>query len=357
MHAKHPAGGRLFRMLRSSLLLLLVAVLLRLSSAAGEEKALRDVLFGSCLDTHEHPMLDRSLLLPRDLFLFMGDNIYADRVGPSMRERYALLKESSFFKGLRCKGELLATWDDHDFGKNDGGASYEGKAEAQSAFYDWLDEPKDSARRARVGVYDARTFGPVGKRLQIILLDTRTFRSDLQTAPKEKAKLGGRYMASSDESKTMLGAAQWAWLEEQLRVPAELRLVVSSIQFAAQVHGGECWGNLPHEQQRMMKLIQSTGAAGVIFLSGDRHWCEYSRIQPEGGYALHDFTSSSMTQKHARGTPTPNENRFLAKTYHEPNVGHLHIDWDAGEVTTRIMDVQGATQLEHKLKLSELRPQ
>jgi alkaline phosphatase D len=338
-------------MLRSSLLLL--TLLLSLSPA--EEKALQDIVFGSCLDTHQHPMLDRSLTLPRDLFLFMGDNIYADRAGPSMRQRYDLLKQSPFFQGLRAQGHLLATWDDHDFGQNDGGASYKGKAAAQAAFYDWLDEPKDSPRRSQQGVYHAQVFGPVGQRLQVILLDTRSFRSDLQTLPKDKAKLGGRYMATEDKTKTMLGATQWAWLEQQLRQPAELRLVVSSIQFAAQVHGGECWGNMPHEQQRLADLIHSTQATGVIFLSGDRHWCEYSRLQPAQGYALHDFTSSSMTQKHPRGTPTANENRFLTKTYHEVNVGHLHIDWAKGELTVRIIDEQGATQLEHQLQLSQLK--
>ena len=52
----------------------------------------------------------------------MGDNIYADKGGiPMMREKYALLKQSRFFQGLKNK-PILATWDDHDFGLNDGGS-------------------------------------------------------------------------------------------------------------------------------------------------------------------------------------------------------------------------------------------
>ena len=55
----------------------------------------------------------------------MGDNIYADKGGlPMMREKYGLLKQSRFFQGLRAKGALVATWDDHDYGQNDGGADY-----------------------------------------------------------------------------------------------------------------------------------------------------------------------------------------------------------------------------------------
>lgn len=318
---------------------------------------LGDILFGSCLNTADHPMLDRALTLPRDLFIFMGDNVYADKGGaPMMREKYAELKESRFFRGLRDR-PILATWDDHDFGRNDGGADYPHKVEAKTEFWNWLDEPADSPRRRQEGVYHARTFGPEGKRVQVILLDTRYFRSALRKVPKEEALLGGPYVALDDSSATMLGPAQWAWLEKVLREPAELRLIVSSIQFAPEVHGGECWANLPRERQRMLDLVGETRANGVVFLSGDRHWCEFSRIEGPTGYPIHDFTSSSMTQKHPRGTPTPNRNRFSETTWHLPNVGHLRIDWDAPRpsLTVRVIDEKGAAVMTHALELDALR--
>lgn len=318
---------------------------------------LQHIVFGSCLDTHEHPMLDRTLTLPRDLFIFMGDNIYADKGGlPMMREKYALLKQSTFFRGLRSKGAIVATWDDHDFCENDGGAGNPLKKEAQQGFHDWLDEPADSPRRKQEGVYDAHVFGPEGKRVQVILLDTRYFRSPLKRAPKEKALIGGPNVATDDTSTTMLGEAQWQWLENTLKEPAELRLIVSSVQFAAEVHGGECWANMPHEQQRLMEVLKRTKASGVIILSGDRHWCEFSRLDGPTGYPIYDYTSSSMTQKHPRGTPTPNKNRLLPKTYHLPNVGHLNIEWSNGDatITTQVIDVEGTTQIKHTVKLSAL---
>jgi alkaline phosphatase D len=154
----------------------------------------------------------------------------------------------------------------------------------------------------------------------------------------------------------MLGDAQWHWLEETLKQPAELRLLVSSIQFAAEVHGGECWENLPHEKQRLLGVLRRTKASGVIILSGDRHWCEFSRLEGPCGYPLHDFTSSAMTQKHPRGTPTPNKNRFLPQTYHLPSVGHIDVAWGGGDaqITVKVIDVEGGTQIAHTLKLSEL---
>ena len=45
--------------------------------AAQGTEPLQHIIFGSCLDTHEHPMLERTLTLPRDLFFFMGDHVYA----------------------------------------------------------------------------------------------------------------------------------------------------------------------------------------------------------------------------------------------------------------------------------------
>lgn len=320
---------------------------------------LRNIVFGSCLDTHDHPMLDRTLTLPRDLFIFMGDNIYADKGGlPMMKEKYALLKQSRFYQGLRSKGDILATWDDHDFGQNDGGSSYEHKKDAQKEFYDWLDEPATSPRRQQEGVYSVRTYGPEGKRVQVIMLDTRYFRGELKKVSKDKALVGGSYVATDDASTTMLGAAQWEWLESTLRQPAELRLIVSSIQFAPEVHGGECWGNMPHEQQRMMEVLKRTRAAGVVFLSGDRHWCEFSQVTGPCGYPLWDFTSSSMTQKHPRGTPTPNRFRSVPKTYHLPNVGLLQIEWSDSDaaITAQVLDVDGIARLEHRLLLSALLP-
>jgi len=315
------------------------------SAHAEESQPLENIVFGSCLDTHDHPMLDRTLTLPRDLFIFMGDNIYADQGGiPMMQEKYALLKNSRFFRGLKNK-PILATWDDHDFGLNDGGTECPIKKEAQIEFWNWLDEPANSPRRQQEGVYHSQTFGPTGKRVQVILLDTRYFRSPMKKVAKDKAMLGGTSVPTDDESTTILGAAQWAWLAKVLQEPTELRIIVSSIQFAPEAHGGECWANFPHEQKRLLSLLKGQTA---LVLSGDRHWCEFSRN------GIFDFTSSSMTQKHPRGTPTPNRHRIEPKTYHLPNVGHLHIDWAASSITAKIIGVNGETEIERTLLFSNL---
>jgi phosphodiesterase/alkaline phosphatase D-like protein len=318
------------------------------------------VAFGSCLNKTEHPMLDQALKLPMDLFVFLGDNIYADTTDiAELRAKYDALKQSRFFRELRKKATILATWDDHDFGGNDIGAEYPKRKESQAEFLRWLDEPEDSPRRHREGVYDARIFGPEGKRLQVILLDTRYFRGPLKKVPKSEQKLqGGPYVPSTDTASTMLGEAQWKWLEEELKKPAEIRLIASSIQFVSEFSGGEAWANLPHEKERMLKLLASTRAAGVLFISGDRHWVELSRMDGPSGYPLYDLTASAMTVPHPRGTPTPNKYRAVPTTYHDVNAGHLQIDWEQQDpqMALKIIDFRGATRIEQAIRLSELQP-
>ena len=313
--------------------------------------SLTRIAFGSCINTQAHPMLERTLTLPFDLFILLGDNIYADTTNAAvMARKYRVRKESAFFQALRKKAPVLATWDDHDFGGNDAGSNYVMRVESQKMFLDFMDEPADSSRRNREGVYDSYLFGPAGKRVQVILLDTRYFRSLLATGENNAMPSGGKYIPHPDPNVTMLGEAQWKWLEEQLRVPAELRIIGSSIQFISEFSGAEAWANMPREKQRMLDLLKKTKANGVLFISGDRHWAELSRLDRDRDYSLYDLTSSALTEEHKRGTPTPNRFRD-GPTFHDTNVGLMTIDWRAKgpAVQLQLFDVNGTVRIEKKI--------
>lgn len=321
----------------------------------GEPTPVSRIAFGSCINTNVHPMLDRTLKTQFDLFILLGDNIYADTTNMTVMERkYDTLKQSQFFRGLRRKAPVLATWDDHDFGANDAGAEYPMKAQSQKLFLNFLDEPADSPRRQREGIYDARLFGPAGRRVQVILLDTRYFRSLLATGENNAVPSGGKYIPNLDPAATMLGEAQWAWLEEQLRVPAEVRIIASGIQVISEFSGGEAWANLPREKRRLLDLLARTRANGVLFISGDRHWAELSRLDRPGSYPLYDLTSSALTQKHARGTPTPNRYRAHPVTYHDANLGLIQIDWArrGPRITLQLLDAAGRVRIEKAIDWS-----
>ncbi|TWU08159.1 endonuclease/exonuclease/phosphatase family protein [Stieleria varia] len=309
------------------------------------------IAFGSCIKQDlDCPILETISDQHPELVLFLGDNIYGDTSDIGLlRQKYAKLGDKPEFQRLVAAARVMATWDDHDYGLNDGGNDFEIRDESQAAFMDFWQVPQQSPRRKSPGVYDASVFGPPDKRLQVIMLDTRYFRSPLKKGEK---RVGGVYEPDDAADKTMLGEAQWAWLAKQLRQPAEVRLVVTSIQCIASSAGQETWANLPRERQRLFDLIKQTQAKGIVLLSGDRHWSELSRLDKSiVGYPLYELTSSSFNQNHPRGTPTENHYRADPKTYHRPNYGLIEIDWSGPSPSIRlqIRNLQSTVEIEKRL--------
>lgn len=338
-----------------------------------EKPPLARIAFGSCAkQDRPQPIWDAVVETRPQLFLFLGDNIYADTEDMGvMRAKYAQLADQPGFQKLRRTCPILATWDDHDYGANDAGVEYPKKRESQQVFLDFFGIPKDDPRRTQEGVYSAHVFGPPGKRVQIILLDARYFRSPLKVGfqPGEPGEgKRGKYVPNDDAKATVLGDAQWAWLEKQLRAPAKLRLICSGVQVIADEHGSETWGNFPRERQRLLRLIRQTGAGGVILLSGDRHLAEISRLAADradgAGYPLFDITSSSLNAP--SGNFTKARTRFaneinsyrVGLTYFDVNFGTVQIDWDAADplVRLQVRDEKGDVVLQQRVKLSQLQP-
>jgi alkaline phosphatase D len=329
------------------------------SFGAGDNKPLSRIAFGSCVhQDRPQPIWERIVAAKPELFLMLGDNIYADTEDMTqMRRMYAQLAAQPGYKKLRGACPILATWDDHDFGANDAGAEYPKKKESQQLFLDFFGVPKVSPRRKQEGVYSAHVFGPKGKRVQIILLDTRYHRSPLKKDPK-LPRNKGQYVGNDDPNATILGAAQWKWLEAQLKVPAQVRLLCSSIQLVAEDHGFEKWMNFPRERQRLFRLIRDTKAAGVIVLSGDRHLGELSVMNAGIGYSLYDLTSSGLNMGNQRWRQLEPSRHRVAILDRGNNFGVVRIDWDNADPLIRleIHDSDGEVVIRHKVPLSRLRP-
>ncbi len=319
------------------------------------DRPLTRIGFGSCIKQAQPAPIFKTVLKSRpQVFLYIGDNIYADTDDMKvMRAKYKTLAGNADFQKLRLSCPSLAVWDDHDYGVNDGGSSYSKRDASQVEFLDFWGEAANSPRREQQGIYDAKIIGPVGKRTQFILLDTRYFRGELNKGEK---RTGGPYYPLDDKRTPMLGERQWKWLTAQLRKPAELRIVATSIQLLASSAGQETWSNLPHERRRFLALLKSTAAEGVVLISGDRHWSELSALSDGVPYPLYDLTSSSMNQIHPRGTPTMNDHRLAKETYHRENYGMLLVDWDQADpsIVMQVLDVDGKTRIEHSIRLSEL---
>jgi alkaline phosphatase D len=334
------------------------------SIAIAEESAnvIDLIAFGACVHQDKPaPAFDAIADLVPDLFVMLGDNIYGDTEDMAvLKEKYQRMAARSGFQRVRKVCPILATWDDHDYGLNDGGSGYAKRDESQQVFADIFELPEDSPVRRRSGVYDVYTYGPPEKRLQLILLDTRYFRSALKKRP-EPGNLydgsSGPYQPNPDPNATMLGETQWKWLAKQFRKPAKLRVVVSSIQVVSPHHGWEKWMNMPRETERLYGLIRDTRAGGVVFLSGDRHHAEISRNDDTGvGYPLYDITVGSMT--HGRKWANEINPYRLGAMYNDENFGALTIDWLKPDplISLQIRDPQGKLLLRHQFPLSSISP-
>lgn len=287
-----------------------------------------------------------------DLFLMIGDNVYGDMDGRAYRNNQAELDElrESFrdlaaredFQAIRASTPMMVAWDDHDYGANDGGRDFPFRRLAERIHERfWGLENSDVG--AWPGTYYARTFGPEGQKLQIIMLDTRFFRSPLTETDEWGVTGKERYIPSTDPMQDMLGNDQWTWLENQLQKPADLRLVVSSIQvLPTDGHGWEAWSRLPQEQQRLYELIASTQANGVVFVSGDRHTAFLYRSETALPYPVYELTASSINQSYP-GEVTEHDSVQIGEGFRPENYGALDIDWTAGSVTLSIKNNTGET--------------
>ncbi len=325
------------------------------------EPSLDTIAFGSCLrEDREQPIWDAVLAQEPDLFVFLGDNVYADTEDMSvMRAKYQRQSEQPGIRRLFASTPVMATWDDHDYGKNDAGSEYPMKAAAQREFLSFFAVQPQSARWKRRGVYHSQTFGPPGKRVQVIVLDTRYFRGELHKWPAGDRPTLGPYRPSDIESATVLGQAQWSWLEAQLREPADLRLIGTSIQAIPGEHGYESWSNFPIERTRLFELVRETGADGVVLLSGDRHLAEIS-VLPEDdadgvGYPLFEITASSLNRPSRSTVLEPNRYRVHEANYKPENFGMVSISWTEDPVVQmQVRGMDGAVVLESVVRLSEL---
>jgi alkaline phosphatase D len=317
--------------------------------------------FGSC--GHEKKPLETLQLAAErrpDVFVFVGDNIYGDtRDSTVLKAKYEMLAEKPTFRLLQARARLLATWDDHDYGENDAGRHYPMKETSKRIFLDFWKEPAHSQRRKHAGIYHAEYIPTAMGVVQILLLDTRTFRDDLLLNKANTKNSDARYfypldyLPFSTPDSTLLGKAQWQWLENELRTPAILRLVVSSTQFGVEYNGYEAWANFPHEQQRMFDLIKHTKAEGVLFLSGDVHYGELSRQQPPGLYPIYDFTSSGLSQTWMFATP----NRYrIEGPIMENHIGIVSLQQEEKDlrIKLQIVDATGNERTEYSLLRSEL---
>lgn len=303
------------------------------------------IAFGSCNNQVLPNVLWNEILKNKpDVWIWGGDVIYTDEEDMAvMKQDYQKQKRNPEYADFIKNVEVIGTWDDHDYGLNDGGKENSKKVEAQTLFLDFIDTDKTDKRRANEGVYFAKDYVIDNKIIKIIILDTRYFRTSLTSDDLTRK----RYKSNVYGEGSMLGKTQWEWLANELQnSTVSFNIIVSSIQFLSSEHGYESWGNMPHERDKLVNLIKSTKAKNTIILSGDRHLSEFSKKEENGlAYPLIDFTSSGLTHSYSNFQGEPNKFR-VGKVVSEKSFGILKFDFLKNKVTMQMRGENNILQQE-----------
>ena len=283
---------------------------------------------GSCLD-QDYPQPIWQSIKKEDLnyFIFLGDNVYGDtRYGSLRKMKSAYDKQKKVLPDFLNDISIFSIWDDHDFGINDGGADYRFKRRAQELYLDFWEITKDDDRSNREGIYFSKNEIFFDKKFKFIFLDTRFFRSKL------KGKKSN-YIENIEPDATILGNAQWTWLENELKSDFDFLFVFSSIQIIAKDHRFEKWSNFPNERAKLFELLEQFNDKTILF-SGDRH---RAGIYRKNG--IIEVTSSSMNKPGSSFSET--DSYLIGKTYPQENYGVLEILENT--IHIKIKDIKGNT--------------
>lgn len=217
-----------------------------------------------------------------DIMLWMGDNIYLREADwdskTGIYHRYSHSRSIKELQPLLAKTQNYAIWDDHDFGPNDGDRSFYNKHITQKAFKDfWANKSYGLDANQNEGTCSTFSWADA----DFFLLDNRFFKS-----PNDR-KTGER---------TILGKQQLEWLIDAL---ASSKAAFKIIAIGGQVLNSsvrfenyECY---KEEKNYVLEQIKNNGIRGVLFLSGDRHFTELSKISISETQQIYDWTVSPLT--------------------------------------------------------------
>ena len=344
--------------------LTLFALVLSLVISTGVTAAPSKILFGSCGHQDKKiPIFNAINKEKGDLFIFLGDNIYGDTNDMDvLADKYQRLGAKPGFKTLKAQTPIIAMWDDHDYGQNDAGKEYPHKEQSRQIMLNFWGEPANSARRTRSdGIYTSYMYGENEQTIQVIMPDLRWNRDalnhvgELEYYTKRKLNNQGPYSPSEVKGASMLGEAQWQWLEQELKKPAAIKLIASSLQLLPDFTGWESWANFPEDRNRLFALIKKHKVNGVVIISGDTHWGEISKYQQNLDYPLIEMTSSGLTEKWK--DVSPNKHR-VGNFTHNVNYGDLSIDWQQTDptISLKLKGIDGQVIMQSDFSLSSISP-
>jgi alkaline phosphatase D len=278
-----------------------------------------------------------------DVMLWLGDNVYLRDMDTSTRtgllDRYRHNRSVPELQALLASTHQYAIWDDHDYGPNDSDRSYRDKHHSREVFNLYWGNP-GAGIEGSPGITTRFEWADV----EFFLLDNRWNRS-----PNMR----------STGKRQVLGEAQMEWLVDALSSSrATFKVIVSGSQVLNPVRTAETYANYPEERQELLRRIEEEVVQGVLFVTGDRHFSELSRLERPGAYPLFDLTVSPLaTWIERNGDREANTLRVPGTLVAEQNFGVLEVAGPRGErrLTLSVFDKAGQMKWTRTVAAAELR--
>ncbi len=331
-------------------------------------KKIETIAFGSCVDQDLPQPIWRSILKSNpDLFILIGGGICsiknslkkpAQSSGSFLSEHYRKLNRNSDYREVREKIPFLAQWSEDDLKPED-------KELSRNEFVKYWNYLRTTLPKNQKALYHSKIIGSKKNTLQVIVLDTDWDRSDFTLDPQPSAEntpptsapvaaniLANtkedsapllRYASDSDPSKKILSDEQWAWLENELRKPATLKIIISPLQFLANDHSFKKWGDLPLQREKLLNLIKTLKLKNIVVLSGDRQLGAIAKTEIKNSQVIYEATSSGLNKNSPLGNILKDSN-YIADAYPEQNFGLVKVDWDKRQAAVQILSVDNLTQ-------------
>jgi alkaline phosphatase D len=287
-----------------------------------------------------------------DFMLWLGDTLYLREADFSSASgiwyRYRTDRATPALQPFLAAMPHYATWDDHEFGPNNANAHWPLAPVARAAFEAYWPNQTFGHPRDPLAINHRFTWGDA----VFLLMDNRTHRTD-STLPD-----------TPEYQKTQYGAAQLAWLKQQLasrnesgeRRHRKLTFIATGSQFLAErfYPGSEDHHRFQAERAEIIDFIRDNKIGGVVFLSGDVHFSEVLRREGQLPYPLYEFTSSSLTAgAHTRELPA-DPGRVLAVQQNNYSRIALSGPPAARVLTFTVHDETGTELARHVVNVADL---
>lgn len=308
-------------------------------------------VMGSCLYTNDppfdrpgRPYGDTSEVIfesiqktSADFMLWLGDNIYLRTPDfdshTGVYHRYTDFKSRNSLQKLWRSMHHYAIWDDHDYGPNDSDRSYIYKDLTRKAFMDFWANP--TYGRDNKGIYTEFRWADC----QFLLLDNRYFRAPNDLKGKDR---------------TVLGKEQLQWFKDRLvNSNAHFKFVAIGGQFLNPSAVYENYANYEKERQEIIDFIHQHQIQNVIFLTGDRHRAELTKLELENTPAIYDLTVSPLSSgTYGETPPERNTDRIEGTLFAQRNFAKAEVkgSYDERQLVITLFDKNGKEVWKHTIK-------